>query len=440
LFSTSQWQIATFSKIKAANKHLFKRLYFAAPLYSPKLWVLMDDSVSKNIDLLVEPAVFNLMISHAGVDQPLAAAWKKMLKRLFPGAHVWYSSDHSAFPPGQESNFAVKIENEIRSADFLLTIQTPNSRFRPWLIWEAGIARGVGKENIGILVVVYGLKPGKTDNPLDAHHQYSQDADDNDPNNWESCIKNVKDIIGIIQPKGIEYHPGELTDAIKDYISAVKEHGPLLECDIVNYDKRIHIKLSKLQLVTLKDKNELLEGVRVEGLGNSLSIFGFAEDENETTWGGLMRMLKDRSDKWPYPGTAVRWAEALGRFLASAVNRNINLNVEAEALPLYLNYIRLRPSSSISYRPAVTRKIIEAGDISFEVVFVELPPELVAYPEGVPAPLYHYISFCRMVRWGLLQSEHFSDLFGSGELGEEAKKMVNDFATKLMNIRVEFLN
>jgi hypothetical protein len=387
--------------------------------------------------------VFKLMISHATADRPLAAAWQKMLTTVIPDADVWHSSDRAAFPPGRDSDFAMKIEEEIRSAEFLLTIQTPNSRMRPWLIWEAGLARGAKTD---IFVVLYGIKPGKTETPLDGQHQYSQDPSDKDPNDWKTCIKNVEDIVGHIikspklKDRKLEFTPGALTDAINDYITTVREHAQLLECESVYYDKRIRIVLTETQLVALKNGGRLPDDVRVEGVGNSLSIFGFLQDAHNTSWRLLMDKLKDRNDFIPFPGSAVRWAEALGRFLARAVTINIHLNIEAEALPLYIDYFWTRPSAATSYRPAVSRRIIEAGEITFEVAFAQLPPELVAHPESLPAPLYHYISFCRMIRWGLLQPQRFDDLFSTKELGEEAEKKVDDFATVLMNIRIEFLN
>ena len=120
----------------------------------------------------------------------------------------------SCFSPEDNKGFAARIEDEIRSANFLLTIQTPNSRMRPWLVWEAALAVGA---KIPTFVVLYSIKPGQTGNPLDGMHQYSQDRDNNgDKDGWVSAIKDIEKIIGLIaKTNGVKSDPGVVGVAMR---------------------------------------------------------------------------------------------------------------------------------------------------------------------------------------------------------------------------------
>ena len=48
--------------------------------------------------------------------------------------------------------FANTIEKEIGDAQAIISIQSSVSRFRPWILWEAGMARALGKP---VYVIVY---------------------------------------------------------------------------------------------------------------------------------------------------------------------------------------------------------------------------------------------------------------------------------------------
>ena len=111
----------------------------------------------------------SVMISHASMDATIATAWQRLLRRVFPEAKLRYSSDPRDPAFSGYGAFAEEILDWIRQSRYILTIQTPNSAFRPWLVWEAGMARALQK---GMFVVVYGVKPGQLRNPLDSEPQY----------------------------------------------------------------------------------------------------------------------------------------------------------------------------------------------------------------------------------------------------------------------------
>src|SRR5215471_2233114 len=97
---------------------------------------------------VIEPGI---MISHTATESYLAQAWQDLIHEVFdfPRDRIWYSTDPDALDAGP---FATQIEGQIENALAVISIQSPVSRFRPWTLWEAGIARGSNKP---LFVVVY---------------------------------------------------------------------------------------------------------------------------------------------------------------------------------------------------------------------------------------------------------------------------------------------
>ena len=113
-------------------------------------------------------AKLTLMISHAGEDKAIAEAWKTLLGALYGDTSgIWFSNDPGGAFNGLQT-FGNKIESVIRKAKILLTIQTPYSVHKPWVLWEAGLAKGMKKNTF---IAIYGLKAGQLGNPLDAMDQ-----------------------------------------------------------------------------------------------------------------------------------------------------------------------------------------------------------------------------------------------------------------------------
>ena len=82
-----------------------------------------------------------LIISHAGEDKAIAEAWKTLLGALYGDTKgIWFSNDPGGAFDGLKP-FGYKIESEIRKAKILLTIQTPYSVHKPWVVWEAGFSK-----------------------------------------------------------------------------------------------------------------------------------------------------------------------------------------------------------------------------------------------------------------------------------------------------------
>lgn len=243
----------------------------------------------------------------------------------------------------------------------------------------------------------------------------------------------------IAKTKGVKSDPGVVGVAIESYLRTIEDHASLLEHEDLAYDRRIRIKLDKNDVVALRRDGKLSDSVRIQGVNSSLTILGLPAAQGSVLWGELITILNKRGANFPWPESAVRWAEALGTFLSKVLNNRIDPDKQAEALPLYLNYIPIKQTAD-SYRPSVSRKILQAGEIEFEVAFAQLPPEYVTHPGAAASQLFQYISFCRMVRFGILESDRFQMLFQGKESDELLEAKVQEFSVALMNIRIEFLN
>src|SRR5258708_6578626 len=118
---------------------------------------------------VVDSTAPTIMISHATIDEHAGTAWSNLLRAVFPQFRFRYSSDPNIPAFSNYGAFSEEIQEWIKESKYCLTIQTPNSAIRPWLIWEAGMARALGK---GIFVVLYRIDPGHLQNPLDSEPHY----------------------------------------------------------------------------------------------------------------------------------------------------------------------------------------------------------------------------------------------------------------------------
>src|SRR5579872_4016458 len=108
-----------------------------------------------------------IVISHNAEEKDLAEAWKKLIETTSSGMiEVWFSSDTD--PMGGVAlgkEWREDLYQRLRESDFILAIQTPASAGKPWIMWECGVASGVGKER-GIIPIIYSMDRGYLPNPL----------------------------------------------------------------------------------------------------------------------------------------------------------------------------------------------------------------------------------------------------------------------------------
>jgi hypothetical protein len=86
----------------------------------------------------------NVLISHSHAERALAEAWKILLRDIsFGTIQPWYSSDKQAEGGMNIGEWREQLRERIGSTDFVLAILSPQSRDRPWILWECGVANGI---------------------------------------------------------------------------------------------------------------------------------------------------------------------------------------------------------------------------------------------------------------------------------------------------------
>lgn len=141
--------------------------------------------------------LLNILISHAYDEKELAEAWKHLLETTSSHAiEVWFSSDLQAtggVPPGED--WRQDLYHRLAASNFVLAIQTPSSASRSWIMWECGIAHGIysrqtttqrsrqgapapGRQERGVIPIVYGMGRGDLANPLTTYQIYEGEDED----------------------------------------------------------------------------------------------------------------------------------------------------------------------------------------------------------------------------------------------------------------------
>lgn len=112
-----------------------------------------------------------IFLSHSHEDFILAEALQKLIHDFFPNKiTVEYSSDQSqggGIPPGDA--WLPWIMNHIKKARKTCVLLTPNSTFKPWVLWESGAAAGLAisiKPSRQIVPIIFGIPDKDVPNPF----------------------------------------------------------------------------------------------------------------------------------------------------------------------------------------------------------------------------------------------------------------------------------
>jgi hypothetical protein len=257
----------------------------------------------------------SILISHAANERPLAEAWKDLICGTFSGidqASVFFSNELGAFS-GQET-FVAQIFSKMREATSILSLQTPSSSGRPWIIFEGGMAwADKGKSLYPIIFESRDVEKnesifGKLQNPMNALQQYRGDDPDQ-----------VLTLLGLIQkdffrgfikdkpnPAMPMIDPRHLSRALKQYEEKIIEQEHCWGFRQKRFDKQIELHFSHKDKETLSRLGQISDRVRVEGESNSLLIFGLAKGGD---WKAFQEHLENM--QLPWPGSAARWARSL---------------------------------------------------------------------------------------------------------------------------------
>jgi hypothetical protein len=366
------------------------------------------------------------MLSHTVDEAFLAQAWQDLIREVFdvPRDQIWFSSDPDAMDA--KGPFALQIEQKIQLAQAVISIQSPASRHRPWLLWESGIARGLNKP---IYVVVY-EKPDaprndrildKLGTPLDAMHHY--------------CGTNASKIRGVVDQLGrdIGQSPNatRLELALDGYLKSVKTFEHCFVWKETQFDRRIQLVFTEEQIIKLRETGDVAEAVEVRDVLGSMVLFGLAVDSKE--WKAFLAHLDTLNAPWK--GSAARWARGLGHALQRALSGLLVEN--AEGLPLYFDSRAKR-----RYRPSVSLQEDHGCETFFTVSFTLIPSEISAVPQTDAGTLLHYLDFVRMMRWGVLEDFEVQSFFRRpySYSVEDRASRISDFFEKIYSIRTEFWN
>jgi hypothetical protein len=368
-------------------------------------------------------ASVKLMISHAHEDKEIAAAWGNLIGSLFgDGTGIWYSSAPAYTFDGYKL-FATQIENRIREADAVLTLQTPYSTEKPWVVWEAGLARGTGKP---LIIVVYKVESGKLGNPLDGFDQ-------KDGLNEEE-VENI--LLQLTEYSNVRrgYTGRVFRSAWESYKEAVESAtDKMLLSEPVRYDKRLILSLPVAVATKrpIADLPLILEELTVRG-ENGLKLFGEESKGGAKKWSQFRRELLDRDKRRTWPGSASGWTEVLEQTILLVLTDSFN---GSKSLPLYYD-----EDEKIAYRPSISSRLQKNQSVEITVSFNQLPAEITARPVGKCGIISHLLDFCRMFRWGVLQNPEFEHLFNDDLPKHHASEAYAEFLRCLTNIRIDFQN
>jgi hypothetical protein len=367
----------------------------------------------------------NIMISHTATESYLAEAWQELLSEAFDlqKQSVWFSSDPDAFDAGP---FANQIEQKIRQASAIISIQTPVSRLRPWTLWEAGIARGLDKPIYVIVYEPFQVPKARSifnnlGTPLDALQQ--------------TLGTDLEKLRGVLDSLGKKINAAivgaRLEDSLEKYLRAVKSHQRCWILEDKIFDKRIELVLTLDERDQLVQQQVLPDTVKVRDVEGSARIFGL--DVPEISWKDFMANLASLNSPWA--GSAERWARGLGRTINFALRGK--LVAEAEGLPLYFD-----PQDRKTYRPSVSLQQNHGCETIFTLIFTLIPPELVVSPMSAAGTLVQHLDFCRMWRWGILEDPDISTFFRNVNFYPKNRsgEMICKFLEKVFSVRTEFWN
>ncbi|GAC1588195.1 MAG: hypothetical protein NVS4B1_32150 [Ktedonobacteraceae bacterium] len=192
-----------------------------------------------------------ILISHNAAEESLAEAWKKLLETIsLKAIEVWFSSDTSplgGMKIGEE--WRGDLYERLKECNLVLALQTPVSAGKPWIMWECGVASGVGKER-GIIPIVYGMERGGLPNPLNTYQMYRGDEKEQVRQVCERLIQEV----GLTSTRP---YAKQLTT----YMSAVKLHLSLTSA----VPPPVNISQANITLWTNRI-NELVQAGRISEL------------------------------------------------------------------------------------------------------------------------------------------------------------------------------
>ncbi|MFA7059446.1 MAG: HAD hydrolase-like protein [Pedobacter sp.] len=113
-----------------------------------------------------------IFLSHAVADKELATKIKELIQAASMGlVDVWMSSAIDGLKPGDI--LWLEVHENLTKSDKILTLLTPNSLGRDWLLYESGYV--AGKKESPVIPLLFGLTKTQLPLPLSAYVIYNGD-------------------------------------------------------------------------------------------------------------------------------------------------------------------------------------------------------------------------------------------------------------------------
>jgi beta-phosphoglucomutase len=114
-----------------------------------------------------------IFLSHAIGDQRLAERLKQLMEDVSIGLiEPWLSSSPEGLKPGDV--LWDKVHEQLRCANRIITLLTPTSYNRPWLLYESGFVAG-NQGGVQVIPVLFGIQASQLPLPLSSYVMYSGD-------------------------------------------------------------------------------------------------------------------------------------------------------------------------------------------------------------------------------------------------------------------------
>jgi tetratricopeptide (TPR) repeat protein len=164
-----------------------------------------------------------VLISHAHSERSLAEAWKTLLETVSLGAvEPWYSSDtqpDGGMQIGEE--WREQLRQRIGESDFVIALLSPQTRDRPWILWECGVANGAAQERGGnrtgaIIPITHSMTAGDLANPLSSFQVYKGDE--------RASVQEICE--RLVAQAGLKPKPELWGSPLEQYLAAIAAHRP----------------------------------------------------------------------------------------------------------------------------------------------------------------------------------------------------------------------
>jgi len=176
----------------------------------------------------------SIFVSHAHSDEPLVKALAELFEKLFDGKikPLNFSSRKDTkgggIDPGDD--WFGWIVEQVRDADYVFIVLTPNSSGKPWVIWEAGAAAGAamsGSEDMRrpLIPIIYGMEGRRTPGPLERLQVVKGDQRESIDRLVEQFWEETKSEFS--NDESAQFG-GRRTDAINAYLETIGEALPRL--------------------------------------------------------------------------------------------------------------------------------------------------------------------------------------------------------------------